>query len=92
MLITYGANRVMLDVRPRVLDPLPMAMQVSLTLSRKKPKLPLHVLSTAEQPIIRFIGHIDKAINTRYFKPWVDRLALWISQGKTPFLICAYSR
>ncbi|HAZ98009.1 MAG TPA: hypothetical protein DCX04_01680, partial [Halomonas sp.] len=53
---------------------------------QEKPKLPLHVLSTAEQPIIRFIGHIDKTINTRYFAPWIERLKLWISQGKTPFL------
>ena len=53
---------------------------------QEKPKVPLHVLSTAELPIIRFIGHIDKTINTRYFAPWIECLKLWISQGKTPFL------
>ena len=50
------------------------------------PKLPLHVLSTANYPVIRFIGHIDKTINSDYFTAWKARLKLWISQGKTPFL------
>ena len=44
------------------------------------------MLSTGQQPIIRFIGHIDKAINTRYFAPWIEQLSLWIKQGKTTFL------
>ncbi|MCC5902156.1 MAG: DUF72 domain-containing protein [Halomonas sp.] len=85
LLITYSANRVMLDVRPVFSTPshghpgLAHAQQ-------EKPRVPLHVLSTAQHPVIRFIGHIDKAINSSYFSPWKSRLALWISQGKTPFL------
>ncbi|MFI8748423.1 DUF72 domain-containing protein [Vreelandella lionensis] len=85
LLITYGANRVMLDVRPVFSTPANGHPGLAHA-QQEKPKLPLHVLSTAEQPIIRFIGHIDKAINTRYFAPWIERLELWISQGKTPFL------
>lgn len=53
---------------------------------QEKPKLPLHVLSTGKFPLIRFIGHIDKQINERYFAPWRRQLKLWINQGKTPFL------
>lgn len=85
LLITYSANRVMLDVRPVFSTPHEGHAGLAHA-QQEKPKLPLHVLSTGQQPIIRFIGHIDKAINTRYFAPWIEQLSLWIKQGKTPFL------
>ncbi|MFC7368981.1 MULTISPECIES: DUF72 domain-containing protein [Vreelandella] len=85
LLITYSANRVMLDVRPVFSTPANGHLGLAHA-QQEKPKLPLHVLSTADKPVIRFIGHIDKTINTGYFMPWIDRLILWIKQGKTPFL------
>ncbi|WP_417863406.1 DUF72 domain-containing protein [Vreelandella venusta] len=85
LLITYSANRVMLDVRPLFSTPANDHPGLAHA-QQEKPKLPLHVLSTANYPVIRFIGHIDKTINRDYFTPWIDRLTLWISQGKTPFL------
>lgn len=85
LLITYSANRVMLDVRPVFSTPANGHPGLAHA-QQEKPKLPLHVLSTADKPVIRFIGHIDKTINTGYFTPWIERLGLWIKQGKTPFL------
>lgn len=85
LLITHGANRVMLDVRPLFSTPAgghPGLQQAQ----HEKPKRPLHVLSTGSFPVIRFIGHVDEATNIRYFTPWIERLALWIKQGKTPCL------
>jgi uncharacterized protein YecE (DUF72 family) len=85
LLISHGVDRVMLDVRPLFGGPdvghpgLRKAME-------EKPKRPLHVLSTAACPLVRFIGHLDLATNERYFEAWVERLSLWIKQGKTPFL------
>ena len=85
LLITYGADRVLLDVRPlmarkgAVGSPLWKAQQ-------KKPHRPLHVIATGSRSLIRFIGHFDDSVNNDFFTPWVDRLCLWISQGKTPFL------
>jgi uncharacterized protein YecE (DUF72 family) len=52
----------------------------------EKPRCPLHVLSTGEQPMIRFIGHLDETVNLNFFQPWIGQLKLWIKQGKTPFL------
>ena len=75
----------MLDVRPVFSTPAEGHAGLAHA-QQEKPKVPLHVLSTAELPIIRFIGHIDKTINTRYFAPWIECLKLWISQGKSPFL------
>lgn len=86
LLITHGADRVMLDVRP--LFSTPAGDHPGLLKAQgEKPKRPLHVLSTGGRPLVRFIGHVDPAINERYFQPWIERLALWIKQGKTPFLL-----
>lgn len=85
LLITYSANRVMLDVRPVFSTPANGHPGLAKA-QHEKPKVPLHVLSTANQPVIRFIGHIDKSVNSSYFDPWKQRLKLWINQGKTPFL------
>jgi len=85
LLITHNVDRVMLDVRPLFGTPTGDDPRLR-TAQSEKPRLPLHVLSTGERPIVRFIGHLDTALNRRYFAPWVERLSLWIKQGKTPFL------
>ncbi|ANF56397.1 DUF72 domain-containing protein [Halotalea alkalilenta] len=85
LLITHGADRVMLDVRALFSTPADAAPSLAKAQS-EKPKRPLHVISTANAPIVRFIGHADMRRNADYFTPWVERLNLWINQGKTPFL------
>jgi uncharacterized protein YecE (DUF72 family) len=75
----------MLDVRPLFATPAGTDTRL-IKAQGEKPKRPLHVISTANMPIVRFIGHCDMAINDRLFMPWCERLALWIKQGKTPFL------
>ncbi|QFT86746.1 hypothetical protein FIU88_17510 [Halomonas sp. THAF12] len=85
LLISHGANRVMLDVRPLFSTAAGdhPGMQKA---QHEKPKRPLHVISTGEFPVVRFIGNVDESINIDYFTPWIERLVLWIKQGKTPFL------
>ncbi|MBY6031173.1 DUF72 domain-containing protein [Halomonas sp. DP8Y7-1] len=85
LLISHGVDRVMLDVRPLFSGP-PMDHPGLIQARREKPRRPLHVLSTANFPVIRYIGHLDKDVNEHYFAPWVRQLCLWIKQGKTPFL------
>ncbi|HET8791103.1 MAG TPA: DUF72 domain-containing protein [Modicisalibacter sp.] len=85
LLITHGVDRVMLDVRPLFSTSAGEDQRLEKAQS-KKPKRPLHVISTADRPIVRFIGHLEAERNERYFEPWVERLKLWIKQGKTPFL------
>jgi len=85
LLITYQTDRVLLDARP--LFSTPSNNDLALMHAQKeKPKRPLHVISTGVSPIIRFIGHTDMKINDHYFTPWIERIFLWITQGKTPFL------
>ncbi|PMR74734.1 DUF72 domain-containing protein [Billgrantia endophytica] len=85
LLITHGANRIMLDVRPLFSTPANGSPGLAQAQS-EKPRRPLHVISTGNQPLVRFIGHLDEDINSHYFTPWIERLGLWIKQGKTPFL------
>lgn len=85
LLITHNTDRVMLDVRP-VMSSNGIPGSMLWKAQQEKPKRPLHVIATGSQPIVRFIGHFDDEINDRLFAPWIDRLVLWISQGKTPFL------
>ncbi|QEA40814.1 DUF72 domain-containing protein [Pistricoccus aurantiacus] len=85
LLITYAADRVMLDVRAvfsSSIDP----SSALIKARQEKPKRPLHVISTGNFPLIRFIGHFEDTINQACFTPWIEQLALWIKQGKTPFL------
>ncbi|SEL26896.1 Protein of unknown function DUF72 [Halomonas daqiaonensis] len=85
MLITYGVNRVMLDVRALFATSAGAHSGLQDAQS-EKPRVPLHVLSTGDCPVVRFIGHVDHEINDRCFTPWIERLILWINQGKTPYL------
>lgn len=85
LLITHEVDRVMLDTR--ALFATPAGDDILLQQAqREKPRRPLHVLSTAAQPVVRFIGHFDDEINHARFTPWIEQLALWIEQGKSPVL------
>ena len=85
LLISRGVDRVMLDVRALFATP-PGEDPRLVKAQSEKPKRPLHVISTAQRPVVRFIGHFNEAVNEARFTPWIDRLCLWIKQGKTPFL------
>lgn len=85
LLISHGVNRAMLDVRA-LFSTTSEGSPALAQAQQEKPRSPLHVLSTGEQPLIRFIGHLDESINLAYFEPWIPQLKLWINQGKTPFL------
>ena len=54
---------------------------------KKKPKVPVHALATASNPMVRFIGHPLENNNYDFFIPWLSKLADWVSQGKQPYLM-----
>ncbi|WP_456268693.1 DUF72 domain-containing protein [Kushneria sp. AK178] len=85
LLITHDVNRVMLDTRALFATPAGDSAGLQQA-QREKPRRPLHVLSTAAQPVVRFIGHFDDEINHARFTPWIEQLALWMEQGKSPVL------
>ena len=52
---------------------------------RKKPKVPVHAVLTATNPLIRFIGSDDMTQNRELFQVWLQKLAQW-HQTTTPYL------
>jgi len=74
-----GINRVILD--SRILHqaaPLTAALRDA---QQKKPRLPVHALLTADQPIVRFIGSDHWDSNLAGFAPWFNTLPGWQQQA-----------
>jgi uncharacterized protein YecE (DUF72 family) len=52
---------------------------------RKKPKVPVHAVVTASNPMVRFIGSDNMQQNQDMFAVWLQTLPKW-EQTTTPFL------
>lgn len=83
-LMTQKYNRIMMDTRPLFSEPPNTAAIIDA--QRKKPKVPLHVIATANAPIIRYVGCSDLAANRKLYHPWLDKIRGWLNDGKTPYL------
>ncbi len=68
-------NRVILDTRG-VHSAHPSTAAI-IEAQRKKPKLPVHAVMTADAPMIRFIGGDNVEANLSWFNAWRDRLPQW---------------
>ncbi len=84
MLMHYQVDRVMIDTRP--VHSQQASTPEIIDAQQKKPKLPVHVLATANQPIVRFIGQTDLAANRHFIKPWLMHFKSWLEQNKQPYL------
>lgn len=82
-LIARGVNRVILDSRP-VHAALPHSDAV-IDAQRKKPKVPVHAIVTAQNPMVRFIGSDDMQQNQQFFAAWLKKLPTWAATT-TPYL------
>jgi len=78
-----GVNRTILDSRP-VHSALPHSEAV-IEAQRKKPKLPVHAVVTASDPMVRFIGSDDMVQNSDLFAVWLNTLPRW-AENATPWL------
>lgn len=80
LLERYGVGRVIMDVRPLTLGPLPGA-DVDLQQARdRKPDVPMHPLRSSDVALIRYIGHPDLALNAPLLDEWAERVAQWLAQ------------
>jgi uncharacterized protein YecE (DUF72 family) len=81
----HGVGRVLMDVRPLDLGPLPGADEDLRRARDNKPDVPLHPLRSASFTLIRYIGHPDVARNDPLLDEWAARLRTWIAEGTTVF-------
>lgn len=98
LLMDRQINRIIMDSRP--LFALPPANEAIIDAHKKKPQVPVHAIATAHTPVVRFIGQTDGTIealaasndklqvknNDSFFNNWLRQLALWIKEGREPYL------
>ena len=84
MLQQEGVGRTLFDTR--ALFHMPADTPEVIDGQQKKPRVPLHVVSTAQHVLVRYIGPADFAANERWFTPWVGKIQQWLAQGKDIYL------
>jgi uncharacterized protein YecE (DUF72 family) len=81
LLERYSVGRVLMDVRPLELGPLPGAEEDLHAARDRKPLVPLHPLRSAELSLVRYIGHPDLELNAPLLDEWAARVAAWLAAG-----------
>ena len=85
LLDVHNAGRVLMDVRPLELGPLPGA-EADLQRARdNKPKVPLHPVHSGGFTLVRFISHPDLPLNAPLLDEWAARVAVWLDEGIETF-------
>ncbi|MGO1617865.1 MAG: DUF72 domain-containing protein [Oceanisphaera sp.] len=84
LLLNTGANRIIMD--SRAVFSCPPTTPALADAHQKKPKVPVHIISTGNAPVIRFIGHPEPDYNLSFWQPWLPRIQGWLSEGKSVYL------
>jgi uncharacterized protein YecE (DUF72 family) len=50
----------------------------------KKPRMPLRTAALTDRPIIRYLGRDDEAETVAGWQPWLDVVAGWLREGRSP--------
>ncbi|TDP01124.1 DUF72 domain-containing protein [Marinomonas balearica] len=81
-LSSQKVNKVIMDSRPVFsTDAYNETLQDA---QRKKPRVPCHVVATAQNPVVRFIGHPDLALNHVWLDQWAEKIKSWLEGGLKP--------
>lgn len=84
LLLDRGVERICLDSRP-LFSCLSNDTWVLHAQSRK-PKVPVRPAALTQFPQIRFIGRPELAANDPFLEQWVEKVAAWIEEGRTPYV------
>ena len=84
VLMERGVERICLD--PRALFSCDSSDPAVLHAQSKKPKVPPRPAAFTQCPQVRFIGRPELQANDPYLKPWVEKVAGWIEEGRTPYV------
>lgn len=84
LLMARGINRIMLDSRPLFSVPATTAAMVDA--QGKKPRLPVHLLATAQAPVVRLIGLPQPEDNHPFLPSWLPHWQQWLTEGKDLYL------
>ena len=84
LLLERGVERIRLD--PRALFSCTSRDPAVLHAQAKKPKVPPRPAAFSQHPQVRFIGHPQLDANETFLTPWVDKIASWIEEGRSPYI------
>lgn len=84
LLLDRGVERICLD--PRALFSCTSSDPAVLHAQAKKPKVPPRPAAFSQFPQVRFIGHPELEANDPFLLPWVEKIAGWIEEGRTPYI------
>ncbi|WP_111911253.1 DUF72 domain-containing protein [Aeromonas media] len=84
LLMDKGINRIMLDSRP--LFSVPATTPALVDAQGKKPRLPVHLLATANSPVVRLIGLPHLEDNHPFLPSWLPHWKQWLAEGKDLYL------
>ncbi|WDH54484.1 DUF72 domain-containing protein [Pseudomonas chlororaphis] len=84
LLLDRGVERICLD--PRALFNCTSSEPSVLHAQSKKPKVPPRPAAFTQFPQVRFIGHPELEANDPFLVPWIDKVAVWIEEGRTPYI------
>ncbi|RZA17472.1 MAG: DUF72 domain-containing protein, partial [Proteobacteria bacterium] len=79
-----NVERICLD--PRALFSCTSDAPAVLHAQSKKPRVPPRPTAFSNSPQIRFIGHPQVQANEPFLTPWVEKIAGWIEEGRTPYI------
>ena len=84
LLLDRGVERICLD--SRALFSCTSTAPSVLHAQAKKPRVPPRPAAFTQCPQVRFIGHPQLEANDPFLVPWVEKIALWIEDGRTPYI------
>jgi len=84
LLLDRGVERICLD--PRALFSCTSTDPAVLHAQSKKPRVPPRPAAFTQFPQVRFIGHPVLEANEPFLTPWVEKIAGWIEEGRTPYI------
>lgn len=82
LLEQWNVGRALLDTRPIYDCP----DDPQLDSERRKPRVPLPVVTTAPFSLIRYISHPALEMNTSYWDEWIPHIDRWLQQGKQVYV------
>ncbi|MBU3022443.1 DUF72 domain-containing protein [Aestuariibacter sp. A3R04] len=84
LLIEHNANRIIMDTRGLFSEEADNV--ITTEVRHKKPKVPVNVIATHNNPIVRFVGGNSDTVNEKKLLPWVRKCHQWRCEGKSPYL------
>lgn len=83
-LLKHQANRIIMDTRGLFTGP--ATDTITDEVRQKKPRVPVNVIATGQNPTVRFVGGNDEHVNNKCLSPWVKKCHQWRLAGLSPYL------